>query len=203
PLMPLIFLMSAVVSGIALLLVLYIVIWKVRGAVLDRDCLNSLMGWLIGFLLVDVTLELLEIISMMYEWEESWEVIYHLLSHKLKYTFFFIQMGLGAVLPLFLLTIARAVKSRLSVKTVFAAVSGMSVLVGVLAMRVNVVIGGQLFSKSLRGFVHFVPPFLGREGILILSVVSLIPFVLMAVICILLPPWGEEKEEEKAYPLTS
>lgn len=201
PLMPLIFLMSAVVSGIALLMILYIAVWKVRGEKVDPECLNSLIGWLIGFLIVDVTIELLEIVSMAYEWEESWEVIYHLLSHKLKFSFFTVQLGLGAVLPLFLLTVARAIKSRLSIKTACAAVSGLCLLIGVLAMRVNVVIGGQLFSKSMRGFIHFHPPIMGREGILILSILFIIPFILLAVICRYFPPWAEE--EEAAHPVVS
>jgi len=193
PLMPLIFLLSAVVSGIALLLVLYVAVCRVRRVAVDRACLNALIGWLTGFLVIDVTLEMLEVVSMMYEWEESWEVIYHLLSHKLRVTFFLIQLGIGAVLPLVCLTAARTIRENLTWKTVLGVVSGVCVLVGVLAMRVNVVIGGQLFSKSLRGFIHFSPPFLGREGILILSVVFVVPFVALAVICRVLPPWQEEE----------
>ena len=38
------------------------------------------------------------------------------------------------------------------------------VLVGVLAMRWNVVIGGQLFSKSLRGVMGYKLEFAGVEG---------------------------------------
>ena len=38
------------------------------------------------------------------------------------------------------------------------------ILIGVLAMRWNVVIGGQLFSKSLRGVMSYKMEFAGLEG---------------------------------------
>ncbi len=38
------------------------------------------------------------------------------------------------------------------------------ILMGVLAMRWNVVIGGQLFSKSLRGFMSYKMEFAGSEA---------------------------------------
>ena len=46
---------------------------------------------------------------------------------------------------------------------------------GVLAMRWNVVIGGQLFSKSLRGFMSYKMEFAGHEGLALRRVWSRCP----------------------------
>jgi predicted membrane protein len=61
-------------------------------------------------------------------------------------------------------------------------------------MRWNVVIGGQLFSKSLRGLTSYTPPLLGGSGILVAATVLLLPLVLFAVLIYLLPPWKKEVE---------
>lgn len=50
----------------------------------------------------------------------------------------------------------------------------------VLFMRYNVVIGGQLVSKSDRGFVPFHFELLGREGVLAAAVILLLPLVAYA-----------------------
>ena len=63
PLMPVIFLMSAIVSGIAVLIVSYAMVMKLRGKTVDSGCMQSLCGYLWGFFIVDVTLELMELLT--------------------------------------------------------------------------------------------------------------------------------------------
>ena len=53
--------------------------------------------------------------------------------------------------------------------------------IGVLAMRWNVVIGGQLFSKSLRGIMGYKMEFAGLEGWLMGGVLLCLPFVILTV----------------------
>ena len=65
---------------------------------------------------------------------------------------------------------------------------------GVLAMRWNVVIGGQLVSKSLRGFTSYVPPLTGEAGILMAGVILLLPLVFFLILSYLLPPWPAEPQ---------
>jgi hypothetical protein len=55
------------------------------------------------------------------------------------------------------------------------------ILVGVLAMRWNVVIGGQLFSKSLRGVMAYKMEFTGLEGWIMGGVLLCLPFVILTV----------------------
>jgi len=192
PLMPIIFLTSAIVSGIALLIVMYVIIMRVRKVPLDHNCLRSMVLWLGGFLSVNVVLESLEVFTMFYESEESWGIISQLITQKLALSYFGIQFILGSLLPLFILGIVAIVKLREQVKTSLGFLSSILVLIGVFAMRWNVVIGGQLISKSLRGFTNYSPPLLGVDGILVATVFMTLPFVIFAVLIYLLPPWEEE-----------
>ena len=55
------------------------------------------------------------------------------------------------------------------------------ILLGVLAMRWNVVIGGQLFSKSLRGFMSYKMEFAGHEGWWLSVALLALPFIILTV----------------------
>ena len=55
------------------------------------------------------------------------------------------------------------------------------ILCGVLAMRWNVVIGGQLFSKSLRGVMSYKMEFAGLEGWFMGAVLLSLPFIILTV----------------------
>ena len=190
PLMPIIFLFSAMVSGIALLVVLYVVGMKFKGMVIDRVAVSALARWLWLFMIVTLTLELLEIITLAYEKAEEWEVIGYLLTHQLSISFISIQMVVGGLIPFILLMLLvlmdRYVDDR--VRNTLAFVSSSLLLLQVLAMRWNVVIGGQLFSKSMRGFREtYVPGMFEKEGILAAAVILLIPFVLLTIFERILP----------------
>jgi Ni/Fe-hydrogenase subunit HybB-like protein len=60
--------------------------------------------------------------------------------------------------------------------------SGAMILLGVLAMRWNVVMGGQFFSKSLRGVMSYKMEFAGQEGWLISAVIMCLPFIILTVL---------------------
>ena len=67
----------------------------------------------------------------------------------------------------------------------------MLVLVGIFAMRWNVVIGGQLFSKSLRGFTTYKLELVGQEGLLTSIILLLLPFAIVSVLIHLFLPRSE------------
>jgi predicted membrane protein len=52
-------------------------------------------------------------------------------------------------------------------------------LLQVLFMRWNVVIGGQLVSKSMRGFTEYFPGFFDKEGLIVSLLIVIIPFLLL------------------------
>jgi Ni/Fe-hydrogenase subunit HybB-like protein len=192
PLMPVIFLMSAIVSGIAVLIVSYAIIMKLKGKTVDSGCMQSLCGYLWGFFIVDVTLELLELLSMAYEGEESWAAISQLIGVKLQFSYVVIQFVVCSTIPLVMLGIVSLWKLKESTRNMLGIISSVLLLVQVFAMRWNVVIGGQLFSKSLRGFTSYMPSFLGREGLLVALILFAMPFVTMYIINRILPYWEKE-----------
>ncbi len=196
PLMPIIFLMSATVSGIALLLVLYAIATKIRRAPLDHDCLRTLSLWLLGFLSVNVVLEGLEVFTMLYESEESWAIVSQLINEKIRLSYFGIQFVLGSIVPLLVLGGTELSKMGPQQKTSLRLAASTLVLIGVFAMRWNVVIGGQLISKSLRGFTSYSPALFGMDGILVAAALMILPFVIIAAMSYLIPPWQEHVQEK-------
>ncbi len=203
PLMPIIFLLSAIVSGIALLVVLYVTITKIRKTSLDYECLHSLALWLGGFLTLAVALEGLEVYSMLYESGESWRIISQLITQKIAVSYLGIQFLLGSLLPLITLGVTVLINLGKQIKTPLLFLSAVLILIGVFAMRWNVVIGGQLISKSLRGFTSFNPPLLGVDGILVATVLMILPLVILAIIIYLIPPWQEEIRPPERRGLSS
>ncbi len=196
PLMPFIFLLSAIVSGVSLLTILYIVTCKIRGAEIDEEALSSLTGWLFGFLMMDIALEGVELLSMAYDSEESWGVVSHLITNQLAISFLFIQLFLGAFVPLVILATMQIMRPTRGLQTFLSFLVGTLVLVGVFAMRWNVVIGGQMISKSLRGYLSYHLPIFGQEGLLVAGVILLLPLVILTVLLVLLPPWVEPEDLE-------
>ena len=83
------------------------------------------------------------------------------------------------------------------VKIRYYFVMAILVQVGVFAMRWNVVIGGQLSSKSFRGMNHFNLELFGREGFLMFATILSLPFIILFVLTKMLPPWksGHGPEE--------
>ena len=69
--------------------------------------------------------------------------------------------------------------------------AGSLTLIGIFAMRWNVVIGGQLFSKSFLGYTSYKMLLGTREGLLPAVALMLLPFAIFFVLIKLLPPWQE------------
>ena len=201
PLMPIIFLFSAMVSGIALLIVLYQVAMKLKGWTIDRAAVSALARWLWLFLIMTLTLELLEIMTLAYERAEEWEVISHLLTNQLSISFISIQMVLGGLIPFILLMIVVLLDRYMDdrIRNTLTMVASLLLLMQVIAMRWNVVIGGQMFSKSMRGFREtYVPGFWEKEGIGAALLIVLIPFVLLLVFERVLPTFAHLEREAEA-----
>ena len=108
--------------------------------------------------------------------------------------FFVVQIGIGALLPLAVLTtlIVRGTKGKVMIAAV--TISAMLVVMSVLMMRWNVVIGGQEISKTGRGLLEYHLPFWGREGALAAASVVLMPLGVLWVLARLFPPWVKAHE---------
>lgn len=190
PLMPIIFLFSAVTSGIAMIIVLYEVLSAVNGRKIQGDCLQSLASYLWLFATLTVTLEILEIVTLSYAQDEEWMIVGPLIRDKIAFSFIGIQMVFGSLIPFILLAIVVTLKRYLTagMRNVITFTAAFILLIQVFAMRWNVVIGGQIFSKSGIGFrENYVPELGGREGVALALVIVLIPFVIMGLFNRILP----------------
>ena len=194
-LMPVIFLASAIVSGIAVLILLYLFLcWRSRIEP-DEACMKALSQLLWRFLVLALTFEAIDILHVAYEREEEWHVIRELLGTKLRFSYLTLQVLIGSVVPLLLLPIPAFTRFfDPAFRHSCAAVAAVLGLVQVLAMRWNVVVGGQLFSKSFRGFVEYPVTWWGREGLFAAAIVLALPLVLLYGASKVLPVWPPEPQ---------
>ncbi len=187
--MPIIFLFSAMVSGIALVMVLFIVINYLRKQKIDMLCLDTIAKYLFYIIIIDFTMESLDQIHRFYEAEESFEIISLLISGHLNFTLLIMQIGVGMMLPLGTLGVLQFYKPAAHIRKAIYFVVGILVLIGIFFMRWNVVIGGQLFSKSFLGFTSFKLSLIGSEGFLMASIWLVVPFFILTFLLWLFPPW--------------
>jgi formate-dependent nitrite reductase membrane component NrfD len=193
--MPVIFLFSAMVSGIALVMFLYMIVSWIRKVKIDMPCLDEVGKFLFYVLVLDFTLESLDQVHRIYEAEESFEILHLLVTGKLTYTLFIFQGLLGTIVPIITLGIFRIHKPKESIRKPLYLMSSLLVLMGIFFMRWNVVVGGQLFSKSFLGFTSFKIGMIGLEGYLMAAFWIILPFIILAFLLWLLPPWKKHSEE--------
>jgi predicted membrane protein len=196
PLMPIIFLFSAMVSGIAMVMLIYMVVSYIRTRTLDVNVLDSIGKYLFFVLILDFTLEGLDQVHRIYEAEESFETIKLLVEGKLYLTLFISQGLIGTLIPLSILAFLQFYKGKIKVRKTLYFITGILVLIGVYSMRWNVVIGGQLFSKSFSGFTSFKVGLIGLDGTLMAIFWLILPFGILSFLLWLLPPWKMVEEVE-------
>jgi len=190
PMMPIVFLFSAIVSGIALVLLLYIATSWIRRATVDMPCVDAVATYLFYAFLVDFALEMIDLIHRIYEADESFRALDFMVKTRLFTSQIVLQIGLGTLVPIGLLGLTQLLRLRDRTRVRIYVTAGVLTLVGILAMRWNVVIGGQLFSKSFLGYTTYKMGFATREGLLPAVLVLLLPLGILAALVKLLPPWA-------------
>ena len=194
PLMPVIFIMSAIVSGIALCMLTYVVIveWKkfrIRTSKTDLGLDADRMGgveielikktskYLVGFMIAAVTLEILDLIFRGYTAVKSWDILRSVIYERDFVSIFLFQYLLGYIVPFALLLTPKLTLRRVVAATVL-------VIFGVFMMRWNVVIGGQAFSLTFAGYMEYHLPIIPhnietlKEGLFGALFVAVMPFIL-------------------------
>jgi Ni/Fe-hydrogenase subunit HybB-like protein len=188
PMMPIVFLFSAIVSGIALVMLMYLAMTWSRRVAVDMMCLDTIARYLLYAFLIDLSLEVLDLLHRIYEADESFKTLDFMVHTRLFVSQIVLQIIAGTLLPIGLLAIGRHAASA-RVRRAIYVVAGILTLVGIFAMRWNVVIGGQLFSKSFLGYTTYKMAFATREGLGVAIVLLILPFILLAGLVRLLPPW--------------
>jgi len=191
-LMPVVFLFSAIISGVALLIVLYVLACWLRRIAIDLACLKGLAYTVWGFIMVALVLEGLEYANIVYKGREGVEMIIEYVHGPLLVPYFVLQFGIGAIVPLLLLSymIWRGTTGKALIAGV--TLSACLVLLSVFMMRWNVVIGGQEISKTGRGLLSYQMQFFGREGLLIAVLLLLAPLATLFGLTRFFPPWEDE-----------
>lgn len=214
PLMPVIFIMSAVVSGIALCILFYVATQEIRKFMARRKLsrwgkdpnapsVEQMQGakkeevmmvsnYLLYFMIAAVSLEILDIIFRGYTQVKSWDILREVLMERDFVHIWVMQFGLGNILPFLMMVLpGRTVR-----RTVIACAL---VLFGVFMMRWNIVIGGQAFSLSFSGFMTYTLPIIPhdletfREGLAGALLVITTPFVLFWGINKVMPAFVDEE----------
>ncbi len=207
PLMPVIFIMSAIVSGIALCMLTYIVVMEIRkflssgkpvlsagqtreelkGA--EIQVIRITAKYLLFFLVFAISLELLDLVFRGYTAVKSWDVLRSVIYGRDFFDIFILQYGVGNLVPLVLFLIPRLTIKRVVIGTIL-------VLFGVFMMRWNVVIGGQSFSLTFAGYMHYHLPIVPhnletfKEGLGGALTVAAMPFFLFWIMSKIFPVFG-------------
>ena len=192
PLMPVVFIFSAMVSGIAGVMVLYMAITKLRKQAIDMKCVDTIAMYLFYIFIIDFSLEMLDLIHRIYEADESFRSLDFLVHTQLFIPHIVIQILLGTLVPIVLLGVTQVVKLPEIARKRIYATAGTLTLIGIFAMRWNVVIGGQLFSKSFLGYTTYKMSLVTKEGLLPAIFLALLPLVFLWALVKVLPP-GSEK----------
>jgi Ni/Fe-hydrogenase subunit HybB-like protein len=195
PLMPIVFLFSAIVSGIAIVLLLYMVATWLRGMKIDMACVDTIARYLLYTFIIDFSLEMLDLIHRIYEADESFRTLDFMVKTRLYMPHIVVQIVFGTLVPIGLLALTQIVKLTDRARRGIYALAGVLTLIGIFAMRWNVVIGGQLFSKSFLGYTTYKLDFATREGLLPAVLLMILPFAILWVLVRLLPPWPDRPAE--------
>ena len=193
-LIPIVFLFSAIVSGIALILLLYMILVPSRGGKIDMKCLDKIASFLLYAVIIDFSLESLDFLHRLYESEESIHILTEMVVNKLFSSLIIIQILLGMIVPLATLISIKLLKFNAELRKLLYFISAILIQVGIFATRWNVVLGGQMFSKSFRGLTTYKMELIGLEGLLTSIGLLILPFLLLAVLMKILPPWGKQNE---------
>jgi Ni/Fe-hydrogenase subunit HybB-like protein len=194
PLMPVVFLFSAIVSGVAAVMLVYMALATIRKIPIDMKCVDTVAKYLLYAFLVDFSLELLDLIHRLYEADESFRALDFMVKTRLFTSQIIVQILLGTFVPILLLALVQFRRFSDATRRLIYSVSGVLTLIGIFAMRWNVVIGGQLFSKSFLGYTTYKLEFATREGALSAIIFMIAPLVILAVLIRIFPPWPAQED---------
>jgi predicted membrane protein len=156
-------------------------------------CLDTVAKYLLYIFLIDFSLEMLDLVHRTYEASESFGTLDFMVHTRLFMSQIVLQIVLGTLVPIGLLTLVQVVRTGAILRRrVYTAAASLT-LIGIFAMRWNVVIGGQLFSKSFLGYTTYKMAFAAREGLLPAIALMILPLLILWGLLKLLPPWEEQK----------
>lgn len=184
-LMPVLFLTSAIVSGMALLIIISHVMEKFSLLRLEKNLIKDLAGIMLAVLIVDLFFIACEVLTGIYNHgSEHYEAMMVLITGRYAWSFIGIEIILGAILPILILAYSRS--------TVAILISASLIIIGVLAMRWNFIIGGQVIPVYGGPTGEYVPSLI--ENLYVIGTFAYAGLLYtIAVLCLPLSP--KHKEE--------
>ncbi len=110
PLMPVVFIFSAMVSGVAGVMLLYMALTKLRKQPIDMRCVDTIAMYMFYIFIIDFSLEMLDLVHRVYEADESFRSLNFMVHSKLFFSQIVVQILVGTLLPLGLLFLTQVVK---------------------------------------------------------------------------------------------
>ncbi|HEY5256650.1 MAG TPA: NrfD/PsrC family molybdoenzyme membrane anchor subunit [Acidobacteriaceae bacterium] len=196
PMMPVVFIFSAMVSGIAAVMLLYMLATRLRNQKIDMLCVDTIARYLFYMFVVDFSLEMLDLIHRIYEADESFRSLNFMVHTKLYLSQLVIQILVGTLIPIGLLGLTQVLKLPAIARKRIYVIAGCLTMMGIFAMRWNVVIGGQLFSKSFLGYTTYKIGLVSREGLLMSVALTILPLFILWALVKLFPPWPKTEGAE-------
>ncbi len=144
-LMPTLFIVSAMVSGIAMMILIAIVrnMFFMKDKTVeerekDRQLILGLGKFLGGAIIADLFLLFNDILVLLTSSKEAWETAHLLLWGKFAFEFIGVELFFGSIIPLFLVFYPKTAKTFK-----WLSIASVLVMIGIYAMRFTVVVGGQ------------------------------------------------------------
>ena len=153
PLFPVIFVVSALVSGTALLIAMYVIQQKARGKDVDFGMVKSLSMLMIAFLIIDLGLEFYEfLVAGLTMKPEKLAILNVMFTGPMAWSFWGVQLFIGAVIPIFILF-----NKRFNQSTGWLTAAAIMVVIGIIGVRFNIVVPTQIVQsmKELPNAFYF------------------------------------------------
>ncbi|NMD36055.1 MAG: polysulfide reductase NrfD, partial [Planctomycetes bacterium] len=188
---PVVLLLAGIVTGASLTLLLGAIF---KPAVLRDETVKALGVYLVAAVLAVAALTILEVVEIAYMDGYSATVIETLFAGggPLATMFFTVFLGLGTCLPVAVLACAFALRLRGAPLKLAAMAAGVFGVLQSFALLWNIIVGGQLVSKSLRGVVAYTPAPAEIALTLGIAAMPLLAFVVINFLVPLAAPGGEE-----------
>lgn len=183
-LMPYIFLMSAVVSGTGLLIILTMIAErflssKKRITEERKNLIYDIAKMMFWFILVDATLTITSFIVLYYGSQNGYETAWQMLHGEHQIPFLVHEVLIGLLIPFIILGIPKLRRSL-----TWIVIASLMDLYGVMAMRINFVIGGQQLQLDGNGWQEYVANPLHLKFIFAFAILEII---IMGVLFYVLP----------------
>lgn len=136
PLIPWLFLVGSLISGLALVILAGIVLGKTKELGHGAITLSKTLGWLV---VLELALIFTEVLVLLNGGQDAVLGVKAFLTGDYSFLFWAVEIGIGSIIPLAIL-----LSSNRAAKLSLQSIAAILVLVGVFAMRYIVVMAGQI-----------------------------------------------------------